>query len=110
MTTLAPDRTTTELPLPVVRWLEVGWPDGIDDVESLEIAGPLRIRRGRLWLPGDATMRFQLGVGYVSDLRIGLGPLTAVRGLDAFVDDRGITRVGRARPLSAEAKVASDPK
>lgn len=102
MTTFAPDRTTTELPLPVVRWLEVAWPGGMDDVESLEVAGPIRIRRARVWLPGDTTMHFQLGVGYVSDLRIGLGPLTAVRGLDAFVDETGITRVGHETSLGYE--------
>ena len=97
-----PDRTSSELPLPVVRWLEVGWPTGTDEVESLELSGPLRIRRNRLWMPGDGTMRFQLGVGYVSDLRIGLGPLTAIRGLDAYVDGTGITRVGRQTDTGRE--------
>ena len=102
MTTPVLDRTSTELPLPVVRWLEVAWPGGMDGVESLEVSGPLRIRRNRLWMPGDATMRFQLGVGYVSDLRIGLGPVTAVRGLDAYVDGTGITRVGHETSVGRE--------
>jgi hypothetical protein len=102
MSTLVSDRTSTELPLPVVRWLEVAWPDGIDRVETLVLTGPLRIRRGRLWMPGDATMRFSVGEGYVSDLRIGLGPLTAIRGLDAFVDGTGITRVGRETSAGPE--------
>jgi hypothetical protein len=102
MPLLVEDRTTTELPLPVVRWLEIAWPDGMDEVESISVGGPLRLRRGRIWLPGDSTMRFQLGVGYVSDLRIGIGPLTAVRGLDAFVDGTGITRVGAETSLGHE--------
>jgi hypothetical protein len=96
------DRSSTELPLPVVRWLEVAWPRGTDEIESLTLAGPLRIRRNRLWMPGDGTMRFQLGAGYVSDLRIGLGPLTAMRGLDAYVDGTGITRVGHQVDVGRE--------
>jgi hypothetical protein len=102
MTAPALSRTSTELPLPVVRWLEVAWPGGVDEVESLELSGPLRIRRGHVWLPGDATMRFRLGVGYVSDLRIGLGPLTAIRGLDTYVDGTGMTRVGHRADLGHE--------
>ena len=101
-TTPVLDRSSTELPLPVVRWLEVAWPMGTDEVESLGGSGALRSRRSRLWMPGDGTMRFQLGAGYVSDLRIGLGPLTAIRGLDAYVDGTGITRVGRQTDVGRE--------
>jgi hypothetical protein len=39
-------------------------------------------------------MRFRLGHGYVSDIRITVGPITAMRGLDALVDGTGITVVG----------------
>jgi hypothetical protein len=102
MTLLVPDRTSTELPLPIVRWLEVAWPGGMDDVETITLSGPVRLRRGRLWLRGDATMRFRLGTGYVSDIRIGYGPLTAIRGMDAFVDGTGITRVGKQSDVGPE--------
>lgn len=95
MTLLVDDRTVTALPLPIVRWLEVAWPDGIDPVETITLSGPVRMRRGRIPLGGDTTMRFRLGVGYVNDIRIGRGPVTAVRGLDALVDGTGITVVGR---------------
>ena len=94
MTTTLLERTSTELPLPVARWLEVAWPHGVGRVRSIALSGPMRIRRRRMWLPGDWTMHFALGKGYVSDLRVGLGPLTAVRGLDLFVDGTGMTRVG----------------
>lgn len=93
---------STELPLPVVRWLEAAWPDGPEEIETLALRGPVRIRRNRLWLPGHADMRFELGVGYVSDIRLGFGPLTAVHGLDAFVDGCGITRVGSATAVGSE--------
>jgi len=63
-------------------------------VETITLAGPVRLRRGRLRLRGDTTMRFRLGHGYVSDIRIGIGPITAMRGLDALVDGTGITVVG----------------
>jgi hypothetical protein len=102
MTLLIGDRTTTELPLPVVRWLEVAWPAGADDVRTVTIAGPLRMRRGHLRLRGDATMRVDLGRAYVNDIRIGLGPMTAMRGFDALVDGTGITVVGGETSLGAE--------
>ncbi len=95
MTLLIEDRRSTELPLPVVRWLEVAWPAGTDPIETLVVSGPVRMRRGRLRLRGDTTMRFDLGRGYVNDIRIGVGPLTAVRGLDALVDGTGITVIGK---------------
>jgi hypothetical protein len=94
MTLLVRSRTESELPLPVVRWLEVAWPDGIEPVDTITLAGPVRMRRGRIPLHGDTTMRFRLGTGYVSDIRIGAGPITAMRGLDALVDGTGITVVG----------------
>lgn len=94
MTLLVEDRTQTELPLPVVRWLEVAWPDGIELVETITIEGPVRMRRGLLRLRGDTTMRFNLGIGYVNDIRIGVGRVTALRGLDALVDGTGVTIVG----------------
>ncbi len=94
MTLLLGDRTATELPLPLVRWLEVAWPDGIDPIDTLTLSGPVRMRRGHLRLRGDTTMRVDLGHGYVNDIRIGLGPVTAMRGLDALVDGIGITVIG----------------
>jgi hypothetical protein len=98
MTVLLDARSSTALPLPIVRWLEVAWPNGIEPVETIEtisLSGPVRMRRGRIPLGGETTMRFRLGVGYVNDIRIGAGPVTAMRGLDALVDDTGITVVGR---------------
>jgi hypothetical protein len=95
MTLLAQSRTESGLPLPIVRWLEIAWPDGMDIVETITLAGPVRMRRGRIPLGGDTTMRFRLGTGYVNDIRVGAGPITAMRGLDALVDGTGITVVGR---------------
>lgn len=95
MTLLLDRLPATELPLPVVRWLEVAWPDGLDPVGTVSLAGPIRLRMRGLHLRGDTTMRFRLGEGYVNDIRIGVGPLTAMRGLDALVDGVGITIVGR---------------
>jgi hypothetical protein len=102
MTLLLEDRTSTELPLPLVRWLEVARPDDSGTVDTLTVSGPIRIRRGHLRLRGDTTMRFDLGRGYVSDIRIGIGPMTAVRGLDALVDGTGITVIGKEASTGLE--------
>lgn len=102
MTTQLLERTSTELPLPVARWLGAAWPHGVGRVYSIALSGPLRIRRRMMWLPGDGEMHFDLGKGYVSDLRVGLGPLTAVRGLDLFVDGTGMTRVGTETSMGPE--------
>jgi hypothetical protein len=107
VTLLAPSRTDTELPLPVVRWLEVAWPDGVDAVETLTLAGPVRMRRGRIPLGGDTTMRFRLGEGYVNDIRVGAGPVTAMRGLDALVDGTGITVIGHEATTGHEIDQAT---
>jgi hypothetical protein len=107
MTLLVEDRTATGLPLPVVRWLEVAWPDGVDPVETVALAGPVRLRMNRLPLHGDTTMRFRLGEGYVNDIRIGVGPLTAKRGLDALVDGTGITIVGKEASTGYEIDQAT---
>ena len=105
--TLLEARPSTELPLPVVRWLEVAWPSGIDPVETITMSGPIRIRRGRMRLRGETTMRFDLGRGYVSDIRIGFGKLTALRGLDALVDGTGITVVGKEASTGFEIDQAT---
>ena len=86
-------RTSAEIPLPVTRWLEVAWPDGLDEIESILMAGPVRVRR-RLWLRGQGTIRLQAGEAYAADVRVGFGPLTTVRGLEAFVDGRGVSTLG----------------
>ena len=102
MTLLIEDRTSTDLPLPVVRWLEVAWPAGTVPIDFISLSGSIRIRRGLLRLRGDTTMRFDLGRGYVNDIRIGIGPMTAMRGLDALVDGTGITVVGSDASTGAE--------
>ena len=72
------------LPGAVERWLEA-MDGGVEPTRSAVIEGRARFRReGRgWWLPIEAVMWHELGRNHVVDLRIGLGPLTFVRGLDA---------------------------
>jgi len=101
MTMLA-SRDSTETPLPVVRWLEVAWPDGLDRIESILVEGPIRVRRGRIPLGGRGTIRLQAGEAYASELRIGLGRLSTVSGVEAYVDGSCVTTMGGARATGAD--------
>jgi hypothetical protein len=95
-------RTSAEIPLPVARWLEVAWPDGLDEVESILIEGPVRVRRGRVWLRGHASTRLQAGEAYASEFLVGFGPLTTVRGLEAYVDGLGVSTIGGETATGAD--------
>jgi hypothetical protein len=100
----SPGLPATELlPVPVVRWLERAYPDGVPDVETVLLEGPARFRRGRLpWVPIKVGMRHRLGRDHVSDIQVDVGPLTVLRVLDAFVEGRGITRVGGSATVGPE--------
>ena len=88
-------RSSAEMPLPVARWLEVAWANGVDEVASLRVEGSVRVHRRRGWLRGSCTMSLQAGVAYATEVRVGLRPLPSVRGLDAYVDGHGVMTLGR---------------
>jgi len=99
---------TARTPAPLERWLEQ-----IDEPASPHatavIEGSARFRRaGRgLWLPIEAVMWHQLGRNHVVDLRVGLGPLTFVRGLDGYVDGVGFSRISHTLDMGPEIDQAS---
>lgn len=89
---------SVQLPTPVVRWLETAWAGRTDRIETLALVGRARMRRGGTGarLPVRFRMTHLLGQNHVADLRVGIGPVTLVSGLDAYVDGHGISRVGHA--------------
>jgi hypothetical protein len=83
------------LPEPVVRWLRIARPEREVPPKAIYLAGPARFKRGRLpYLPLDIRIWTRLGSARVSELEVRIAGLTLMRGLDAFVDGRGFTRVG----------------
>lgn len=96
------------LPAPVQRWLE-RTPGGPDMDGTMVIEGSARFRRGGrgLWLSIEAMMWHQLGHGHVVDLRVGLGPLTFVRGLDGYVDGTGFSRISHTLDMGPEIDQAA---
>jgi hypothetical protein len=100
--------TVVTLPPPVQRWLErLGQP--ATSFETAVIEGRARFRRdgkGR-WLPIEAVMWHELGRNHVVDLRVGLGPLTFVRGLDGCLDGVGFSRISHKLDMGHEIDQAS---
>ena len=83
------------VPSPVARYLETAYPYGPPAVGSAVVVGPARFRRRPLpWLPLRSTISLHPGVDRAADQVVGMGPVTFLRILDAYVDGRGITRVG----------------
>lgn len=94
-------------PGPVERWLAQSTTDATPSTAAIE--GKARFRReGKgLWLPIEAVMWHELGRNHVVDLRIGLGPLTFVRGLDGYIDGTGFSRISHTLDMGHEIDQAS---
>jgi hypothetical protein len=97
-TPIVPERpvpATSSLPAPVARWLRVARPELDARPDAIFIEGPARFKRGRLpYLPLRIRAWNRLGRDRVSELEVRILGLTVLRGLDAYVDGRGFTRVG----------------
>jgi len=94
---------TEALPTAVARWLEaLGEPT--EPFTTAVLQGRARFRReGKgLWLPIEAVMWHELGQHHVADLRVGLGPLTFIRGLDGYVDGVGFSRISHTLDVGPE--------
>ena len=94
---------SAQLPPAVERWLEaMGVESG--PMGSAVIEGRARFRRdGKgLWLPIEAVMWHGLGRQHVADLRVGLGPLTFVRGMDGYIDGTGFSRISHTLEMGPE--------
>jgi len=100
--------TRAMLPAPVQRWLE-RFTAPLDPFDTAVIEGRARFRRdgkGR-WLPIEAVMWHELGHNHVVDLRVGLGPLTFVRGFDGCIDAAGFSRISHKLDVGHEVDQAS---
>ncbi len=83
------------LPAPVERFrtLLADQPD----FETIRIETTAWMRRpGTPPIPLEITMAHRLGEAFVHDIRIGRRPIAFRFGLDAFVDGRGVVRIGPA--------------
>jgi len=95
-------------PPAVQRWLDK---HAVADApfSTAVIEGSARFRRNGkgFWLPIEAVMWHELGRNHVVDLRVGLGPLTFVRGLDGYVDGTGFSRISHTLDIGREIDQAS---
>lgn len=85
------------LPAPVARFVAVAGPRQPTRIETavLDTAGWMR-RPGIPPIPLDIRMSHVLGEAFVHDIRIGRRPVSFRFGLDAYVDGRGVVRIGRS--------------
>ena len=86
------------LPAPVARFADLVQPEKAARARTLLLEGRGRIRQRPLpWLPMRIRIHVVPGEGRVMDLEMAFGPITVMRGLDAYLDGRGITKaVGSA--------------
>ncbi|HEY7452122.1 MAG TPA: DUF6544 family protein [Candidatus Limnocylindria bacterium] len=83
------------LPPPVRRWLREARPELHARPSAIYLEGPARFKRGRLpYLPLFIRTWNRLGYDRVSELEVSLLGVTVLRGLDAYVDGHGFTRIG----------------
>jgi|SRR4249919_247740 len=81
-----------EVPAPVGRYVETAYADGVPGVGTAAMEGSGRFRQRPLpWLPFTNAIGSRPGMDRVSDMFVGLGPITVMKALDAFVGGRGIT-------------------
>jgi hypothetical protein len=91
------------MPPPVERWRHLATSRLPDPPTAIYFDGPARFKRGRLpYLPMRIRTWNRLGVERVSELEVGLLGVTLMRGLDAYVDGRGFTRVGSELSIGPE--------
>jgi hypothetical protein len=89
-----------DLPSPVRRWLHQRYRDGVPTVHSVVLVGWARARpAGRTWVQAEARVAVGFAHTRVADLRGGIGRLTFARILDACVEGRGVSGVGRRRAV-----------
>ncbi|MEX1335166.1 MAG: DUF6544 family protein, partial [Candidatus Limnocylindrales bacterium] len=76
---------------------------------SAVIEGRARFRRqGRgLWLPIEAVTWHDLGRNHLADLRMGLGPVTFIRGMDGYLEGRGFSRISHTLDMGPEIDQAA---
>ncbi|HEX2141209.1 MAG TPA: DUF6544 family protein [Candidatus Limnocylindria bacterium] len=83
------------LPEPVRRYLDVGFGGSAPSPRTLVMEGTGRVRIGPLpWLPIEVQMNHEPGRNYVSLIRLRPGGVPVLRVVDAYVDGRGITKIG----------------
>jgi len=99
---------STDLVAPVERWL-AQMPSPAEPTETAVIEGKARFRRDGKgwWLPIETMMWQRLGHDHVVDLRVGLGPLTFIRGFDGYVDGTGFSRISHTLDMGPEIDQAS---
>lgn len=83
------------LPAPVARFVDLATTGHPDPVDTVVIETRAWMRRPILPpIPLAIRMSHQLGVAFVHEIRVGRGRLSIGFGLDAFVDGRGLMKVG----------------
>lgn len=88
-------RGARPLPKPVQRWVSLASRPDRPVPRIIYLEGPARFKRGRLpYLPMRIRIWNSLAHDRVSELEVRVLGLTVMRGLDAYVDGRGFTRVG----------------
>ena len=87
----------SSLPEPVARFVELVSGSGGPQISTLVLETDAWMRRPKLPpIPLAIRMSHRLGEAFVHRIRIGRGPLSIPFGMDAYVDGRGLMKIGPA--------------
>ena len=87
----------SSLPEPVQRFVELVSGAGTPRISTLVLETDAWMRRPKLPpIPLAIRMSHRLGEAFVHRIRIGRGPLSIPFGMDAYVDGRGLMKIGPA--------------
>jgi hypothetical protein len=85
----------TSLPAPVERFVQLASGARTPRIETVVLETDAWMRRpGLPPIPLGIRMSHRLGEAFVHRIRVGRGPLSVPFGMDAFVDGRGLMKVG----------------
>jgi hypothetical protein len=97
-----------DLPPPVVTWLGHRYPDGVPAISNVLMVGWAQARpAGRAWVQAEARLALDVAGQRVLDLRGGIGRLTFARIIDAYIDGRGVSGIGKRRATGAVIDAAA---
>ena len=87
----------SSLPEPVARFVELVSGSGGPQISTLVLETDAWMRRPKLPpIPLAIRMSHRFGEAFVHRIRIGRGPLSIPFGMDAYVDGRGLMKIGPA--------------
>jgi hypothetical protein len=94
-------RLPDDLPAPVRRHLLTAFGEQIPIVETAVFWGRARMKPAGLWMPARYRAFHQAGAAFVREMHVSWMGIPVVKGLDTYIDGRGMTKVAGGTDIGA---------